>query len=112
MNGALLSACSTAADICTKKWLNKVRLAQSALTHPKVLLEINYSAGALQEIGKGSTPQYGAIVFDDDVGARITDAFKRGLNVTTQPGDSPPGNSTLDAYSLYAKLLGASPEGR
>ena len=111
------------------------RLAQSALTRQKVsphsvpktdgIYRVKASMDpftsesrieplvrVLQEIDKGSTPQYGAIVFDDDVGAQITDAFQLGLNVTTQPGDPSPGNATMIAYRLYAKLLGATPEGR
>ena len=60
----------------------------------------------------GSPPQYGAVVFDDDVGARIADAVRRGLNITTQAGGALPGGSPLDAFALIIRLLGASPEGR
>ena len=65
-----------------------------------------------QEISVGSTPQYGAVVFDDDVGARIADAVQRGLNITAQARGSRPGDSTPDAFALIIQLLGASPEGR
>lgn len=57
----------------------------------------------------GKPPQYGALVFDDDVGSGIAAAATSGFNATYNSSAMQlPGQAASVAYSL----LGATPEGR
>ena len=67
-------------------------------------------AGSLQDISNGFPPQYGALVFDDDVGSEIARAAFGGFGAAYNA-------SALDLHGGQAadvvySLLGATPQGR
>ena len=66
----------------------------------------------LQDIDEGMKPQYGALVFNDSVGADIAGAVRRGLSNSSLPVNASAGLLPPQAADLISTLLGATPEGR
>ena len=64
----------------------------------------------LQDIANGFPPQYGAVVFDDDVSTSIVSAAFGGFGAAYNAGalDLPDGQTSSVVYSL----LSATPQGR